>query len=157
MTDTAARLPFPLPPVIFLVALIVGIGLDIVYPLPWFGDVLGDILFGFGWLAALGAVALWFTAIRMMFRAKTPLNPVAMPTQLLTGGPFGISRNPIYLSLATLTIGIALITGNPWLIPLAFIAGFVTQKAVIEREEKTLAGKFGKKYHDYSKRVRRWI
>ena len=82
MTDTAARLPFPLPPVIFLVALIVGIGLDIVYPLPWFGDVLGDILFGFGWLAALGAVALWFTAIRMMFRAKTPLNPVAMPTQL---------------------------------------------------------------------------
>lgn len=156
MTD-AARLPFPLPPIIFLIALIIGVGLDILYPLPWFGDVLGDILSGFGWLAALGAVALWFAAIRMMFKARTPLNPVATPTHLLTGGPFGISRNPIYLSLATLVIGIGLITGNVWLIPLAFIAGLVTTKLVIQREEKALAGKFGKKYHDYAKRVRRWI
>ena len=156
MTD-AARLPFPLPPIIFLVALIAGVGLGILYPLPWFGDVLGDILFGFGWLAALGAVALWFTAIRMMFTAKTPLNPVAIPTHLLTGGPFGVSRNPIYLSLATLVVGIGLITGNAWLIVLAFVAGLLTSKLVIQREEKTLAGKFGKKYHDYAKRVRRWI
>ena len=156
MTD-AARLPFPLPPIIFLTALILGVGLGILYPLPWFGDVLGDILFGFGWLAALGAVALWFAAIRMMFKAKTPLNPVATPTHLLTAGPFGISRNPIYLSLATFVIGIGLITGNVWLIPLAFIAGLVTTKLVIQREEKALAGKFGKKYHDYAKRVRRWI
>lgn len=74
MTD-AARLPFPLPPIVFLIALIIGVGLGVLYPLPWFGDVLGDILFGFGWLAALGAVALWFTAIRMMYRARTPLNP----------------------------------------------------------------------------------
>jgi len=157
MTDTAARLPFPLPPVIFLVALIVGIGLDIVYPLPWFGDVLGDILFGFGWLAALGAVALWFTAIRMMFRAKTPLNPVAMPTQLLTGGPFGISRNPIYLSLATLVIGIGAVIYQPEPMPLAFIAGIEIGDRKSDGEGKTLAGKFGKKYHDYAKRVRRWI
>ncbi|WP_054308078.1 isoprenylcysteine carboxylmethyltransferase family protein [Mesorhizobium sp. 1M-11] len=156
MTDTA-RLPFPLPPIIFLIALIAGVVLGILYPLPWFGDVLGDILFGFGWLAALGAVALWFAAIRMMFRARTPLNPVATPTHLLTGGPFGISRNPIYLSLATLVVGIGLITGNIWLILLAFVAGLLTSKLVIQREEKTLAGKFGKKYHDYAKRVRRWI
>lgn len=153
----AARLPFPLPPIIFLIALIAGVVLGILYPLPWFGDVLGDILFGFGWLAALGAVALWFTAVRMMFKTRTPLNPVATPTHLLTGGPFGISRNPIYLSLAILVVGIGLITGNVWLIALAFVAGLVTSKLVIQREERTLAGKFGKKYHDYAKRVRRWI
>ena len=46
--NDAARLPFPLPPIIFLIALIAGVGLGILYPLPWFGNVLGDILFGFG-------------------------------------------------------------------------------------------------------------
>ncbi len=43
------------------------------------------------------------------------------------------------------------------LLPLAFIAAFITQKLVVEREEKVLAMKFGKKYRDYSKTVRRWI
>ena len=54
-------------------------------------------------------------------------------------------------------IGVGLISGITWFLPLAVIAAFLTQKVAIEREEKLLAEKFGKKYRDYSKRVRRWI
>ena len=54
-------------------------------------------------------------------------------------------------------IGIGLIAGSIWFIALALIAAFATQKLAIEREEKHLQTRFGKKYIDYAKRVRRWI
>jgi protein-S-isoprenylcysteine O-methyltransferase Ste14 len=92
-----------------------------------------------------------------MKRAKTTLNPMGEPSHLLTGGPFAITRNPLYLANTLLMIGIGLAAGSIWFIILAFIAAFATQKLVIEFEEKILSAKFGKKYKDYAKRVRRWI
>ena len=67
------------------------------------------------------------------------------------------TRNPIYLANTLLMIGVALISGIAWFLPLAVIAAFVTQKLAIEGEEKVLEARFGKKYRDYEKRVRRWI
>lgn len=147
----------PWPPLIYLAAIVIGIVLGLLYPLPWIGDLLGDILFAAGWVAVLAVVALWFTAIRAMIRAKTTLNPNGVPDHLLTSGPFAVTRNPIYLANTLLLIGLTFITGNAWFLPLAFIAAFIVQKLVVEREEKVLATKFGKKYRDYSKTVRRWI
>ena len=72
-------------------------------------------------------------------------------------GPFAVSRNPIYLANTLLMIGVALISGIVWFLLLAIIAAFATQKMAIEGEEKVLATKFGKKYRDYAKKVRRWI
>ena len=56
----------PWPPLVYLVALLVGIALDVAYPLPWFSDVLADLLFAIGWIAVLAVVALWVTTIRAM-------------------------------------------------------------------------------------------
>ena len=147
----------PWPPVIYVAAIAISIALGLLYPLPWIGDLLGDILFAAGWVALLGVAALWFTAIRTMIRAKTTLNPNAVPDHLVTTGPFGITRNPMYLANTLLLIGVAFVSGIVWFLPFAFIAAFVTQKVAIEGEEKVLAAKFGKKYRDYAKRVRRWI
>lgn len=158
MSETAPRRGVvPLPPLVYLAALLLGVGLGIVHPLPWFGDVLGDILFAAGWVAVFGALALWFAAVRAMRRARTTLNPAGTPTHLLTEGPFAVSRNPIYLSAALLLIGIGLATGNGWTVLTAFLAAFVVGKLAIGREEKVLAQRFGKKYRDYARRVRRWI
>ena len=54
-------------------------------------------------------------------------------------------------------IGVGFVSGIAWFLLFAFIAAFATQKVAIEGEEKILAAKFGKKYRDYAKRVRRWI
>ena len=56
-----------------------------------------------------------------------------------------------------LTVGIGLISGIVWFLPLALVAAFATQKLAIEREEKHLYARFGKRFRDYAKRVRRWI
>lgn len=147
----------PWPPVIYVVAIALSVVLGMLYPLPWIGDIFGDILVGAGWVALFGVAALWVTAIRTMVRAKTTLNPNAEPDHLVTSGPFGITRNPMYLANTSLLIGVSFITGIAWFLLFAFLAAFATQKLAIEKEEKMLAAKFGKKYRDYAKRVRRWI
>ncbi|TIM21276.1 MAG: isoprenylcysteine carboxylmethyltransferase family protein [Mesorhizobium sp.] len=147
----------PWPPLIYTAAIAISIALGLLYPLPWIGDLLGDILFATGWVALFAVAALWVTAIRAMVRAKTTLNPNAVPDHLVTTGPFGITRNPSYLANTLLLIGVAFVSGIVWFLPLAFIAAYATQKMAIEGEEKVLAAKFGKKYRDYAKRVRRWI
>jgi protein-S-isoprenylcysteine O-methyltransferase Ste14 len=147
----------PWPPVIYVMAIVLSVVLGMFYPLPWIGDIFGDLLFGVGLVALFGVVMLWITAIRAMMRAKTTLDPNAEPEHLVTTGPFGITRNPMYLANTLLLIGVAFITGIAWFLLFAFIAAFATQKLAIEKEEKMLTAKFGKKYRDYAKRVRRWI
>ena len=147
----------PWPPLIYVAGIAISLILHALYPLPWFGSPMSDILVAVGWLALLAFVALLFTAIRTMNKAKTPINPNAQPEHLVTSGPFGISRNPIYLADTLLLIGVGLVSGITWFLPLALVASFLTQKLAIEREERWLADKFGKRYRDYSKRVRRWI
>ena len=147
----------PWPPVIYVAGIAISLILHALYPLPWFGSPMSDILVAVGWLALLAFVALFFTAIRTMSKAKTPINPNAQPEHLVTSGPFGITRNPIYLADTLLLIGVGLVSGITWFLPLALIAAFLTQKVAIEREERWLTDKFGKRYRDYAKRVRRWI
>jgi len=158
MNETVRHAGFvPLPPLIYLAALVAGIALGIFVPLPWLGGVLADILLAVGWIAVAAALALWFSAISAMRRAGTTLNPRGTPEYLLTGNAFGISRNPIYLGNTLLMIGIGLAAGMLWFIILAIVAAFLTQKLAIEREERHLDQRFGKRYRDYRKRVRRWI
>ena len=108
-----------------------------------------------GW-PLFGVAALWFTDPHHDL-AKTTLNPNAVPDHLVTTGPFGITRNPMYLANTLLLIGVAFVSGVAWFLPLAFISAYATQKVAIEGEEKVLAAKYGKKYRDYAKRVRRRI
>ncbi|NUS19171.1 MAG: isoprenylcysteine carboxylmethyltransferase family protein [Mesorhizobium sp.] len=147
----------PWPPVIYVAAIAASIVLGMLYPLPWIGDIFGDLMFGVGWVALFGVAMLWITAIRAMVRARTTLDPNAEPDHLVTSGPFGITRNPMYLANTLLLIGVAFVTGIAWFLIFAFLAAFATQKLAIEKEEKILTAKFGKKYRDYAKRVRRWI
>jgi protein-S-isoprenylcysteine O-methyltransferase Ste14 len=92
-----------------------------------------------------------------MTRAKTTLNPNGIPAHLITSGPFSVSRNPLYLANTLLLVAVGLIGGMGWFVLMAIVAAFATTKLAIEREEKVLAEKFGKRYRDYAKRVRRWI
>lgn len=147
----------PWPPAIYVAAIAASLILHAFYPLPWFGSPMQDILVPVGWLALLAMAGLFFTALRALARAKTPVNPNAQPEHLVTEGPFGITRNPIYLADTLLLIGVGLVSGITWFLPLALIAAFATQKVAIDKEERWLADKFGKRYRDYAKRVRRWI
>ena len=76
---------------------------------------------------------------------------------LVTEGPFHYTRNPAYLSLTMIYTAIATLANALWAIVLLPIALLVTQRGVIEREERYLERKFGEEYLNYKARVRRWI
>lgn len=157
MTDASRPATVPWPPIVSFAAMALSIAMMVVYPLPWFGSPLADILVAFGWLALAGAVSLYVSALRAFHRAGTTVSPVRGATHLITGGAFGISRNPLYLANAVLMFGVGLIVGSVWFFALGFLAAYATAKLAIEPEEKHLRAKFGKKYLDYCKRVRRWV
>ncbi|MEX4007816.1 methyltransferase family protein [Neoaquamicrobium sediminum] len=147
----------PWPPIVYVAAVAAAIVLNWLVPLPWIPGPLGELLFAVGWLVVGGALAIDITAMRTMARAKTTIMPHRGSDHLVTSGPFSFTRNPIYLGNTMLMIGIGLIAGIVWFILLAPVAAFVTQKLAIEREERHLEMRFGKKYRDYAKKVRRWI
>lgn len=92
-----------------------------------------------------------------MVRAGTNVNPAKPATALVTTGPFRLSRNPLYVSLTLLYVGIALLFNAvmPWLLLPGVL--WVVQYGVIKREEAYLEGRFGQAYLDYAAKVRRWL
>lgn len=102
--------------------------------------------------------ALIFVAAAWQFNArKTTVDPLGEATSLITGGPFRLSRNPIYLAMVLILCGVALRMGSatPWLIVVGFI--WIMQIGQISREERQLEAKFGDAYAEYCERVRRWL
>ena len=147
----------PWPPLIYLAAIAASVVLGLLVPLPRIIGPFGNVLYAIGWLVIIAVIALWATSFRAMRRAGTTLDPSGEPSHLLTGGPFSITRNPIYLANTLLLFGVGFISGNWWFVLLGIVAAILTQKIAIEFEEKVLAEKFGRKYRDYAKKVRRWI
>lgn len=159
MTESLEPAPsrIPWPPILFLCAIAVSVLLNYALPLPWFPPPLSDILFAVGWLFTVVAAYLFVAALRAMQRSNTTINPTKAADHLVTGGPFTISRNPIYLADTMIMFGIGMITGIVWFFLLGLLAAFVTQKLAIEPEERHLAARFGKRYRDYQKKARRWF
>lgn len=149
------RLPWP--PLIYVAAVALAVLLHYLAPLPWLPSPLSDILFAVGWLMVAGGIMLMVSALRTLHRAGTTSHPHRASNHLVTGGAFALTRNPIYLANSMIMFGIGLIAGMVWFFVLGLAAAFATQKLAIEREERHLEARFGKKFRDYAKRVRRWI
>lgn len=142
------------PPLLYAAALIIALLIDLILPLPIFGDTIGR------WcgllIAVLGAgIGAWGTY--SLISAGTNVNPTLPTTAIVTSGPYQFSRNPLYLALTLIFIGLTL-TMNTWwgilvLIPLVLIM----HNAVVLREERYLEEKFGESYRHYRSTVRRYF
>ena len=66
------------------------------------------------------------------------MEPYKPTTAIVDKGPFAYSRNPLYLCMFVVYLGIALLTGNAWLLLLAVPLFFIMHYGVIAREERYL-------------------
>jgi len=72
-------------------------------------------------------------------------------------GPFKFSRNPMYIGLVNVSLGVSLLFGTVIFL-LAPILLFLTLNFYnIPYEEKKMEKIFGKEYLEYKKKVRRWL
>ncbi len=142
------------PPLIYLLPLILGLLLHRRAPLPFLPRSAAR---GLGWPLIGGGAVLngWF--LQTMREADAPIRTDKPVPTLTTEGPFHYSRNPSYLALAMIYLGMAVLRNNLWAILLLPLVLMVIQREVIGREERYLERTFGEEYLDYKRRVRRWI
>jgi protein-S-isoprenylcysteine O-methyltransferase Ste14 len=157
---TSAPLPhagvnFP-PPFVYVAGILVGWLLNRRWRLPITGggssarEALAVVLM-VAWLAiSVGA----FAAFR---RHKTTIVPNRPASAVVTDGPYRYTRNPMYVSLVSLYLGLALLMNTWWAIILLPVVILVVDRKVIAREERYLSSAFPDAYGPYSARVRRWV
>ncbi|HEY1265669.1 MAG TPA: isoprenylcysteine carboxylmethyltransferase family protein [Candidatus Binatia bacterium] len=140
------------PPLIYGGALLIALLLHWLAPLPIFGRTfwpgLALVVFGV-------ALAVW--GRNTLVAAGTNVNPYRPSTAIVASGPYRFSRNPLYVSLTLLYVGLTLVFNTWWgfilLLPVLIVMHF----GVIAREERYLENKFGETYRNYRARVRRYL
>ena len=113
------------------------------------------------WLAVVLIVlgiTLAVAAATLFRREGTELNPTSTTNRkLVTSGPFSLTRNPMYLALVIVALGVAFLVGA-WPMFLAPIAIFATANWVhVPFEEQKMRRQFGEAFDAYTRKVRRWI
>jgi len=142
------------PPLIYAGALAAGLLANRRYRIPFLPRRLARKL---GWPMVVCGLAIGLLGSREMRRAETNLDPRKPATTIVTGGPFRYTRNPLYLSMALMYIGISARANGLAPILLLPIVQRLMRTGVIEREERYLERKFGDEYIEYKVRTPRWI
>jgi protein-S-isoprenylcysteine O-methyltransferase Ste14 len=144
---------FP-PPLLYVLAVVIGVLLDRRWPLPLPAGSMTTIA---GVFLVVGGVALSYDSIGRFRRLKTSFVPIRPATTLVLAGPYRYTRNPMYVSLALLTIGCSFLLATYWPIVVLVPTLAVVQQFVILPEERYLRHRFGTEYEAYTRRVRRWL
>lgn len=109
-----------------------------------------------GALVVLGLIVMTL-AVRLFRAAGTNVETPKPALALVTDGIYARSRNPMYVALALLFAGIAVLADSAWLALLLLLCLAVLRVGVIAREERYLERKFGAPYCAYRARVPRWL
>jgi protein-S-isoprenylcysteine O-methyltransferase Ste14 len=149
----ASRVP---PPLYFAASLAAGLylqhllGLGLAKPLPRPWQAVAILLLVVGLLLAASAVGLFS-------RHRTTIVPHGASSALITNGPYRLSRNPMYLSLSLLYLGLALWFQRWIALPFLALPLWLLTVFIIPMEEAQMRQRFGKAYDEYCDRVRRWL
>jgi len=143
------------PPVIVVVFLAIGLAADKYFPSS-FGAPM-NYLGKLGGVLIVGGFALAFWCAWKYHKAKTSILPHTKDSAIIDTGPFRFSRNPIYLSMILVFIGVCFYWNAP--IALLFLIPTILtlRYYVIAKEEAYLIRRFGDEYLSYQRKVRRWL
>ena len=143
------------PPLIYIGTFLLGFAIHTISPFRIFQGDYAHVIGGGCIFALSAAFARW--SFLTMRRFGTTANPRKPSEALATSGPFQFSRNPIYVAMTGLYVGLDVIVNSAWplmlLVPLLLFMDW----GVIRREERYLAEKFGAIYTAYQSSVRRWL
>jgi protein-S-isoprenylcysteine O-methyltransferase Ste14 len=141
------------PPIVFFSMIILGVLMNLLWPIAWVPPPLVRI----GPMAAFVAAVFFALSLREFRAAGTSVRGTERTSTIVMTGPYGFSRNPIYVSFILLQLGLAIWMNNLWLlVTLIPAAGFIAL-VVIPREESFLERNFQNQYSQYRQTVRRWL
>ena len=142
------------PPFIYLAAFVLVLVLRWLRPMPIVGGA-AALWLGLVCIATGFGIAVW--GRRTMKSAGTNINPSRPATAIVRSGPFRYSRNPLYLALTLLFLGLSLAFDTWWGVVVLLPLAAVMHRGVVLREERYLDRKFGETYRQYRADVRRYL
>jgi protein-S-isoprenylcysteine O-methyltransferase Ste14 len=142
------------PPVLLVICIVGSFIEESLIPAPWIPESLAAQL---GIPVVVVALALFGWAVTTMRRGGASIPTHTATDAIVATGPFRLTRNPIYLSMMLLLVGIGLWANSIWFLTWAVLAVVLLTFYVIKPEERYLEQKFGEAYLNYKRGVRRWI
>ncbi|HKO17380.1 MAG TPA: isoprenylcysteine carboxylmethyltransferase family protein, partial [Acidobacteriaceae bacterium] len=149
------RIPVPW---MFVLTYLLGLGLQLLLPISMPAPPASTGIRIAGLVLTAAGLTLAFGSLGIFRKMRTTTVPFEQPALLVTHGPYGLSRNPMYVGLTVLYLGVAasrLELGPVLLLP--FFLAFYMNRVIIPMEEGSLRQTFGESYEVYRARVRRWI
>ena len=107
-------------------------------------------------LAGLGLLALLWCVRDFYVIGKGTLAPWSPPRRLVAVGLYRFTRNPMYLAVLLLVVGIAAWRSSPSVLAYALVLALLFHLRVILNEERTLARSFPEEWLQYARAVPRW-
>ena len=142
------------PPVVYLIAIGIGIWLNRQWPIASLPRTVGYAL---GAVFIVISLVIILPSVLRFRRASTPFNVHKAASALVTDGPYRFSRNPGYVALTLFYLGISSLLHNSWLFVLVVPVLLVMDLWVVRREEHHLDALFREEYRRYKTTVRRWL
>ena len=155
MLAKAALVRFP-PPLVYLLAALAGLAVGYwvaAAPVP----IDRTLRIAVGVLIAVAGVALAAWARIGFLRTGQSVIPWTPTPELIFQGPYRFTRNPMYVGMTLLTIGLGVALNNLWMSLFALPALLVVHAIAVLPEERYLSEKFGDGYRTYLTRVRRYL
>jgi protein-S-isoprenylcysteine O-methyltransferase Ste14 len=140
---------FPIPEPI-IGGLLLGLGLQRLVPVPFLPKSRLVRRLGGGMVVLGTALIAW-----SVWRARRMR--IAEPERLLTGGPYGLSRNPMYVGWLGVSTGVGLRRHSLWVLLMTWVAFLYLHLKEIPAEEDALEEAFSEAYRAYRARVRRYL
>ncbi len=151
--EDSAKIKFP-PPLILLTCLIIGFGLNSIFHQSVVPEGM-QMWLGIS-LLVIGIVII-LSAAGLFRKAGTDVKPWKSTTKIVTSGIYKITRNPMYLAMALIGLGISIWVNSLTMVLMILVFVGIINYYVIKREECYLEAKFGDEYNNYRHRTRRWI
>jgi len=144
------------PPLFFFICLTISVIIHFIIPVGVFIlSLIARICIGLLLMISSGIIAL--LSFKVLKEHHTPFNPNRPTNNIVQTSIFGVSRNPLYLSLVLVFIGMAFLMNSLVLVIMTIIFGVIIDRGVIKPEEVYLEKKFGDEYLQYKSKVRKWL
>jgi len=117
----------------------------------------GFILRAVGIAIILAGFWLIAESWKLFKRTGQDPKPWTPSPEMVLSGPYRFTRNPMYVGMTCIQLGLGLALDNLWISLLAAFSLLTVHFIAVVPEEKYLAGKFGERYTGYVIKVRRYL
>jgi protein-S-isoprenylcysteine O-methyltransferase Ste14 len=143
-----------IPPLVYLAGIVIGLLATIWTPTK---VVPNSVAWTVGGILIFCGAVLTGSAVFKFKDVGTTVRPDRAASTLVIDGPYNMTRNPMYLGLAFVYLGVAVAGQSVWALILLPVVLAIIQRRAIEPEEAFLEKRFGADYVSYKEMVRRWL